>query len=94
LSDQEEETQEGKKENIKNFRAKIAVMTVCDEKGNLLLEPGDADLLAKNISASRLVKIADAANKLNKVREEDKEELTKNSADGQPVNSISGFAKS
>jgi hypothetical protein len=60
-----------------NFRAYLAALTVCDEKGELVFNVADVELLAKK-SAAALDKIADVAMKLNKLRNEDVEELTKN----------------
>ena len=72
-----------------NFRAKLAVCTVCDAEGNLLLQPEDADRLGKNMSAFTLEKIVNASQKLNAISSEDKEELVKNSVTAQDVNSSS-----
>ena len=67
------------KRNLEDFRAKLAVNTMCDETGNPLLDHKDYGRLSQNMSAARLGKIADAAQKLNKITEEDKENLVKNS---------------
>jgi len=64
--------------SIKDFRAKLAVCTLCNEKGQDLLEPGDFELLSVSMSAARLEKICVEAQKINKITEEDKEALTKN----------------
>ena len=64
--------------HLEDFRAKLAVCTVCDEKGKLLLTVRDYAQLSRNMSAFRLEKIADAASKLNAITEADKEGLTKN----------------
>ena len=65
--------------SLDNFRAKLAVATICDEEGNLLLLPTDADKLGESMGAVNLAKIADAASDLNKMSEKDKEDLVKNS---------------
>lgn len=75
------------KQNTENFRAKLAVNTVCDENGNLLFQPNDYITLSKNMGSQRLEIIANAAQKLNFITEEDKEELTKNSEAGGPGDS-------
>jgi len=75
---------------LENFRAKLAVCTICDDKGNLLLLPEDVNMLSKNMSAAKLEKIVNVAQKLNAITEEDKEALTKNSSVGQADNSSSG----
>jgi division protein CdvB (Snf7/Vps24/ESCRT-III family) len=62
-----------------DFRAKLAVVTVCDENGTLLFEPKDYNLLSMSIGIVKLEKIVNAAQKLNAISEEDKESLVKNS---------------
>jgi len=74
---------------LEDFRAKLAVCTLCDEEGKLLLKPTDVSMLSQNMSAAKLELIINEAQKLNKISEEDKEELIKNSEDGQAVNSSS-----
>lgn len=61
-----------------DFRAKLAVVTLSDEKGNLILELKDYPLLSQRMSARRLELIVNAAQKLNAISEEDKEALVKN----------------
>jgi len=63
---------------LDDFKAKLAVMTICDEKGELQLKPADAHTLNESIKASWLEKIVEAAQRLNKITEEDREELVKN----------------
>ena len=75
--------------SLTDFRAKLSVVTLCDEKGVLILEPEDYPTLSQNMSAARLEKIVNEAQKLNKISEEDAEELVKNSVAGQPGASIS-----
>ena len=65
-------------QNLEDFRAKLVVATACDEKGVLLLRPEDAATLSMNMSARTLEKIMTVSQDLNKITEEDKEELTKN----------------
>jgi len=62
-----------------DFRAKLAVVTCCDEEGKALFLPDDYSLLSQNMSAKRLEMIVNAAQKLNAISEEDKEALVKNS---------------
>jgi hypothetical protein len=62
-----------------DFRAKLAVVTVCNEKGESILLPGDFPLLSKNMSAKKLEKIINIAQELNAITEEDKENILKNS---------------
>jgi len=63
---------------LQDFRAKLAVCTLCDKEGKLLLDPGDVNTLSQNMSAYRLELIVNEAQRLNKISEEDKEELVKN----------------
>jgi len=65
--------------NLKDFRAKLVACTVCDENGNLLLTFQDVETLSMNMSAARLEKIVTEAQELNRITEEDKENLVKNS---------------
>ena len=63
---------------LADFRAKLAVVTVCDEEGKAVFFPEDYELLSKNMSAAKLEKIVNAAQKLNAITEKDKEGLLKN----------------
>ena len=78
------------KSQLADFRAKLAVNTVCDATGVLIFKPMDYETLSTNMSALRLEKIVNVAQKLNAITEEDKEELVKNSEAGQAGNSSSG----
>lgn len=64
--------------SLEDFRAKLAVVTLCDEAGKSLLDPEDYPVLSQNMSAARLEKIVNEAQRLNKITEEDKEALVKN----------------
>lgn len=75
-----------------NFRGKLAVLTICDASGNLILEPGDYDLFAKSISIVQLEKIIEASQRLNVITPKDKDDLTKNLSAGDPGNSSLGSA--
>lgn len=77
-----------------DFRAKLAVVTVCDETGKLLLKPEDYPLLSQNMSAARLERIVEEAQRLNKISDQDKENLVKNSDAGVPGSSTSGSVES
>lgn len=79
--------------NLDDFRAKLAVVTICDEKGNLVLEPNDYDKLSQNMSAATLETIINKAQELNKISEEDKEALVKNSEAAQSGDSTSDSAE-
>lgn len=54
-----------------DWPSKLATCTLCDEKGNLLLEPGDWETIAKNMTAAKLDKIATAAMKLNRIKDQE-----------------------
>lgn len=64
---------------LDEYKAKLAVCCVCDEKGELLFEQEDYKKLSNNISAAKLEKIVDVAQRLNTITEEDREVITKNS---------------
>ena len=77
----DEENEKGEtvfKRNFKDFRAKIVTMTMCDEKGNLLLDITDVEKLSTCMSASQLEKIVKVTKELNKMDVEDSAELVKN----------------
>jgi hypothetical protein len=80
-------------QSTEDFRAKLAVVTVCDENGALLFVPLDYQKLSMNMSAKRLEKIVNAAQKLNAISEEDKEALVKNSEVGPADSSSSDSAE-
>lgn len=83
----------GYESTLDDFRAKLAVVTLCDEKGNLLLEPSDYLVLSTAMTAKKLETIVNKAQEINKITDEDKEELLKNSVAGLEDNSSSGSAK-
>lgn len=68
----------GIERKLEDFRAKLAVSTICSENGELVLKQEDASTLSKAMSAARLEKIVNVAQKLNMITEEDKEGLVKN----------------
>jgi ABC-type ATPase involved in cell division len=80
-------------QSLDDFRAKLAVVTLCDEEGKSLLLPTDYNMLSMNMSAKTLETIVNIAQKLNKITEEDKEELVKNSSAGLVDSSSSGSAE-
>jgi hypothetical protein len=73
--------------NLNDFRAKLAVCTLCDEEGQNLLEWNDYKTLSMNMSAARLEKIVSEAQELNRITDEDKENLVKNSEEVQEEDS-------
>lgn len=68
---------------LEDYRAKLAVNTVCNENGENTFEPEDYELLSTNMSAFRLEQIVNVAQRLNKITQEDKDELIKNSEGDQ-----------
>jgi hypothetical protein len=70
-----------------DFRAKLAVVTLCDSEGNAILDAKDFPQLSRNMSAKKLEKIINEAQKLNAITEEDKEAIVKNSEVGPADNS-------
>src|SRR4030067_3562784 len=62
-----------------DFRAKLAVRTLCDEVGKLILKEEDFLMLSQNMSAKKLETIINKAQEINKISEEDKENIVKNS---------------
>jgi hypothetical protein len=77
------------KRKMGDFRSKLLVNTICDEKGTLLLRPSDYEELSQSMSAATIDKIVEASQKLNAITEEDKEELLKNSKGGPAADSSS-----
>ena len=79
----------GYEQSTEDFRAKLAVVTICDEGGNTILQPNDYGVLSRSMSAKKLEKIVNEAQKLNAITEEAKEDIVKNSDAVQDGNSIS-----
>ncbi len=77
------------KMNLRNIRAKLVALTVVDEDGQRLFSDKDARLLGEK-SASALDKIFDVAQRLSGLRDEDVEELAKNSESDQSEGSTFG----
>lgn len=61
----------------RNFRARLAVLTVCDEAGVLLFKPEDAGALGEK-SAAALNRVLDVSAKLNGLTKSDVDDLEKN----------------
>lgn len=66
------------KPTLEDFRSKLAVCVLCDEKGEMLLDVKDWRQLGGAMTATNLSKIADAAAKLNALTSEDVEQMVKN----------------
>lgn len=72
---------------LDDFRAKLAVNTICDENGNLILDKDDYPILSQNMRASQLEKIINTAQQINRISDTDKDNLVKNSDCGRLENS-------
>jgi hypothetical protein len=79
---------------LDDFRAKLAVCTVCDEAGEAVFQPNDYTTLSRNIGAAKLELIVNAAQRLNAISQADQEALVKNSQSGQSAETISASAAS
>jgi len=66
-----------------DWPSKLAACCLCDEKGELLLVPGDWETLSCNILGTKLDKIATAAVRLNRITARDQEKRVKNSKAGK-----------
>ena len=64
---------------LEDFRAKLAVVTVCDAEGNLLFKPEDVKTLSRMMSATNMEKIIDVAQRINAISQKDRDEILKNS---------------
>lgn len=73
--------------NMKNVRAKLAALSICNEEGERLFTDGDILELSKK-SANALQKVFDVASRLSGLSADDVESLTKNSKGGVTVDSI------
>lgn len=69
----------GYETTLDNYKAKLAVVTMCDEEGKLFLDMRDITKVNTMMSASNLEKVVNAAQKINAISEEDKEDMLKNS---------------
>ena len=76
-----------KQMNMANIRAKLASMTICDEKGKRLFNENDVQALSQK-SAAALQRVFAVAQKLSGISDEDVEELAeelkKDPFDGSP----------
>lgn len=87
-------TQEEIVTNLEDYRAKLAICTLCDENGVRLFDmtPKTIEALSTQLSASNMERIADAASALNKITPEDQKEVVKNLEADQTDSSNSGSA--
>lgn len=75
--------------NMQNVRAKLASVTVCDEKGNLLFAQADIEVLGGK-SASALQRVFNLARHLSGLTDEDVKELTQELEEAPLEDSASG----
>jgi len=77
-----------KQMNMANIRAKLASMTICDEKGKRLFNENDVQALSQK-SAAALQRVFAVAQRLSGISDEDVEELAeelkKDPFDGSPT---------
>lgn len=66
----------GNGKTLQDIRQKLIIFTVCDESGNLLFNIDDIEALSKK-SGAALDRLFSASIALNKIRNEDIEELKK-----------------
>ncbi len=71
-----------RKLNLRNVRAKLATLTMCDASGNRLFTDKEMDELGKKSSAA-LDRVFSVAQRLNGMTDADVEEMAKNSVSGQ-----------
>lgn len=67
--------------NLRNIRARLACLTVCDSKGVRLFADSEMLKLGEK-SGAALDRVFEAAQKVNKMSDEDVEDLAKNSEGG------------
>jgi len=65
------------KPNMDNVRARFAVLTICDEKGERLFQAADAEALGKK-SAAALDRVFAVAQRLNGFSDQDQKDLSDN----------------
>ena len=63
---------------MNDYNAKLVVMSLCDEKGELILKPGDYGTLSRSMTSRQINKIVDEVKKLNGIDQETKEFAEKN----------------
>jgi len=65
------------KTNMVDFRARFAVMVICDEEGERLFDAKDIDALTKK-SAAALDRVFEVGKKINRIGEEEQQALVAN----------------
>lgn len=78
--------------DLADFRAKLAVCTVCDEHGNLILTQSDYERLSECMPAAMLERIVERAQAINRIGPTEVEDLSKNSCSALAGATSSGSA--
>lgn len=74
--------------NLKNLRAKLVILSACDESGKPIFTVDQLEALGEK-SAAAMERVFSTAQRLSRLREEDITELTKNSETDQNGDSSS-----
>ena len=72
-----------------NFRAKLAVATICDERGVLIFKPEDVEPLGVAIGAIDMDRIIEKSQEINSISKQMQEEIVKNSLGAKSASSTS-----
>ena len=75
--------------SIDGYKARLAILCLCDQEGNKLFDLRDLDKFSEAISAARLAIIFEAAQKLNGLSDQVQEDMLKNLEAVQDGNSNS-----
>lgn len=67
-----------RKTDVSGLRAKLCAFVICDEEGNRLFSEAEVEALSKK-SAAALTRIFEKAQEISATREDDFEEMAKNS---------------
>ena len=77
-----------RKTDLSGLRAKMCAFVICDEEGNRLFSEAEVEALSKK-SAAALTRIFEKAQEISATREDDVEEMAKNSESVQGEDSSS-----
>lgn len=69
-----------RKMNLKNLRARLCALTICDEEGNRLFSDADVEALGRK-SAAALTRVFAVAQRLSGLTQDDVDELAGNSGE-------------
>jgi hypothetical protein len=79
--------------DLSDYNSKLAVCTLCGEDGKLLFSFNEYKQLGQKMSAAKMDKIVEVAQRINGITDEEKENLLTSSEDDQNDNSNSGSAE-